>query len=229
MLPYITAHSGCENTPDNTLESVRAGIALGADFVEVDVRLDPDGVPRLTHDMPAGYAGLPLLEDALRLAAAGGVGVNCDLKESAALDAALALGEGCGLSPARLAFSGDVPVERLLKEPDIARRATILLNSEVACAYMAGTEELTRAEQSLFLAARPDELAQLLHDTGARALNAPYQAFPGMLLRGLRACGVALSLWTVNDEAALSRLLREDLMNITTRTPRAALRLRAAL
>ena len=59
MLPYITAHSGCEGTPDNSLESVRAGVDLGADFVEVDVRLDPEGTPRLTHDMPAAYdAGL---------------------------------------------------------------------------------------------------------------------------------------------------------------------------
>ncbi len=50
MLPYITAHSGCENTPENSMESVRTGIALGADFVEVDVRLDPKGTPRLMKE-----------------------------------------------------------------------------------------------------------------------------------------------------------------------------------
>ena len=229
MHPYITAHSGCDNTPDNSLESVRRGIALGADFVEVDVRLDPNGVPRLTHDMPAAFDALPTLEEALRLAAEGGVGVNCDLKESAALDAALALGEACGLGPGRLAFSGDVPVARLLAEPDIARRATILLNSEILCAHMAGTDTLTRAEQSLYIAAHPDQVRELLAGTGARALNAPYQALPLMLLRGLRACGVALSLWTVNDEADQRRLLQENLLNITTRNVRSALALRAAL
>ena len=229
MHPYITAHSGCDNTPDNSLESVRRGIALGADFVEVDVRLDPNGVPRLTHDMPAAFDALPTLEDALRLAAEGGVGVNCDLKESAALDAALALGEACGLDSGRLAFSGDVPVARLLAEPDIARRGTILLNSEILCAHMAGTDTLTRAEQSLFIAAHPDQVRELLAGTGARALNAPYQALPLMLLRGLRACGVALSLWTVSDQAALRQLLGEDLFNITTRTVGDALRLRGGV
>ena len=229
MHPYITAHAGSENTPDNTLESVLAASRLGADFVEVDVRLDAHGVPRLTHDTPGDFAGCPRLEDALRAIAAGGCGVNCDLKESEALDAALALGEACGLSPARLVFSGDVPIARLLDEPDIARRATIFLNSEIICAHMAGTDGLTRAEQSLYLAAHPDEVCGLLRETGARALNAPYLAFPEMLLRGLRAHGIALSLWTVNDGEALERLLREDVLNITTRTVRDALRLRAGL
>ena len=34
----ITAHSGCEGTPENSLASIEKGIALGADCVEIDVR-----------------------------------------------------------------------------------------------------------------------------------------------------------------------------------------------
>lgn len=46
----ITAHSGFNNTPPNTLESVIVGMESGADFVEVDVRSTKDGLPVLFHD-----------------------------------------------------------------------------------------------------------------------------------------------------------------------------------
>ena len=49
-LPLVTAHSGCENTPENSLESMVAGIAAGADTVEIDVRATRDGTPILMHD-----------------------------------------------------------------------------------------------------------------------------------------------------------------------------------
>ena len=46
----ITAHSGCNNTTPNSLESIIAGMKSGADFVEVDVRTTKDGLPVLFHD-----------------------------------------------------------------------------------------------------------------------------------------------------------------------------------
>ena len=227
MRPYITAHSGCEGTPDNSLESVRAGVDLGADFVEVDVRLDPEGTPRLTHDMPAAYDGLPTLEEAFRVvAAAPGCGINCDLKEGEALEPVLALADRCGLSPEKLAFSGAVPLPLLLREPQIARRAAFFLNSEVVCAHLTGDESLSREAQYRYAVGHVPEMAALLRRAGARALNAPYQGVPAPLLRAFRAAGVPLSLWTVNDPDSLARLMREDLFNITTRALRDALRLR---
>ncbi|MDQ6419407.1 glycerophosphodiester phosphodiesterase [Paenibacillus sp. LHD-117] len=48
--PLITAHTGCMGEPDNTAGSARAGIALGADIVEDDIRVTRDGVPVLFHD-----------------------------------------------------------------------------------------------------------------------------------------------------------------------------------
>ncbi len=227
MLPYITAHSGCENTPDNSIESVRTGIALGADFVEVDVRLDPNGIPRLTHDMPAAYDSLPTLEEAFHVvAAAPRCGINCDLKESDALLPALTLAENCGLCPERLVFSGSTPIPLLLAEPQIARRATFYLNSEFVCAYLMGDSSLSWEAQFRHIAGHTADVAALLKRAGAKALNAPYQGVPAPLLKDLRGAGVQLSLWTVNDPENLSRLMKEDVLNITTRTVRDALRLR---
>jgi len=46
----ICAHTGCENSQPNTLESLLAGLQSGAEMVEVDVRGTKDGVAVLLHD-----------------------------------------------------------------------------------------------------------------------------------------------------------------------------------
>lgn len=48
--PFITAHTGCMETLDNTLDAVRRGIELGADIVEDDIRVTKDGIAVLAHD-----------------------------------------------------------------------------------------------------------------------------------------------------------------------------------
>ncbi len=47
----VIAHRGNSmHAPENTLESLHQGVALGADGLEFDVRLSADGVPVLMHD-----------------------------------------------------------------------------------------------------------------------------------------------------------------------------------
>lgn len=48
--PLITAHTGCMNTPPNSIQSVLEGVKTGADIIEVDVRATKDGVVVLLHD-----------------------------------------------------------------------------------------------------------------------------------------------------------------------------------
>ncbi|NOZ56206.1 MAG: glycerophosphodiester phosphodiesterase family protein [Calditrichaeota bacterium] len=48
---YVIAHRGAhKGIPENTLPAYQKAIELGADFVEVDVRLTADGVPVSLHD-----------------------------------------------------------------------------------------------------------------------------------------------------------------------------------
>ena len=48
---FVVAHRGASAyEPENTLRSVRRAIEMGADAVEVDVRLSADGVPVVIHD-----------------------------------------------------------------------------------------------------------------------------------------------------------------------------------
>src|SRR5262245_43462516 len=49
--PAIVAHRGASSTrPENTTASFEEAIALGAQIVELDVRLSLDGVPVVMHD-----------------------------------------------------------------------------------------------------------------------------------------------------------------------------------
>ena len=107
-LPPIIGHRGARATaPENTLAGLRRAAALGARWVEVDVRLTADGVPVLLHDATlerttTGHgplaattlaelehwdagAGEPVPTLAAFLAAAlgFGIGVNLELKVDA--------------------------------------------------------------------------------------------------------------------------------------------------
>lgn len=51
MPPVIIAHrTSPRDAPENSLEGIRRSAELGADYVEVDVRLTRDGVPVMLHD-----------------------------------------------------------------------------------------------------------------------------------------------------------------------------------
>ena len=53
----ITAHSGCDETPENSLEFLRTALQSEADAVEVDVRKNGEG---------RDYRGLPSQNDWIR-------------------------------------------------------------------------------------------------------------------------------------------------------------------
>lgn len=48
--PKLIAHTGCEGTRHNSLESCEAGMKAGAPIIEVDVRVTKDNVAVLQHD-----------------------------------------------------------------------------------------------------------------------------------------------------------------------------------
>ncbi len=225
----ITAHSGCEGTPDNSISSIETGIALGADCAEVDIRMDARGRLWLTHDLPEMFDSLVPLEEAFALVRESGVAVNCDLKEYGALLPALSLAEKCGIRREQLFFSGSVDPALLRARADIARRSRIFLNSEELVRDLTGEGPPDRAGQTAVLLANADLAAERLRALGAEALNAPYKFMPDELIASLRARNVALSLWTLNNESALREYMAKDLLNITTRCLSAALTVRSAL
>lgn len=222
----ITAHSGCENTPENSMESVRKGISLGADCVEIDIHMDEKGALFLSHDAKVDYTHAVPLQQALSAIAQSSVAVNCDLKEKRVLYRVLDMAEKCSVPRERLIFSGSVDIALLLKDPQIARRVRIFLNSEEICYWLAPELPDERWTHTRYLTDEAGKTAAFLRELGVEALNAPYKYATDTWMEAMGREGVALSLWTVNDEEDQKRLLCKDIQNLTTRSVGTALRLR---
>lgn len=77
----VTAHSGCNGTQANTLESLLQAIKTGADIVEIDVLDDENGTVIIAHDYESGKE-YPTFEEALKLIkdSSDTVKVNVDIK-----------------------------------------------------------------------------------------------------------------------------------------------------
>ena len=193
----ITAHAGAEDTPANTMESIRILADCGADAIEVDVRL-LNGVPVMTHDAPGEHCE-PLLDCLAELARHDGLRVNLDMKEPGQTAAVAGLVRESGMS-GRTILTGGVTDGELSE----ARNAGM----EVWCNPDAAPGDAPLNER---VAAR-----------GLEVINLSYRDVDEALLREPQR----LSVWTVNEEADLRRFLAAGVRNITTRRPLLALRLR---
>lgn len=236
-MPIITAHSGCENTPADSMESLRLAADCGAEAAEVDVRADQVGVLRLSHDRKetqAEYAGCVPLERALSFAAERSLGLNLDVKEPWVIRDALALAKRCGIPRERLWVSGGVTPEQLVRDPALNASARFYLNIEEIFKYLFFQE---RGHEALAdfaglmtdpwrytthwmedLPARAEAVKRIWRASGAEGLNIPYWHVDAAALSAF--ADVPLSIWTVDDEAVARRLLRNpsrNIVNLTTR------------
>ena len=208
MKTQITAHTGAEGRPDNSLEFVSYALACGADALEVDVRRLPGGALAIGHD---GVG-----EEAPRMTAARpGIRINCDLKEPGLEAAVCRLAEEAGLG-GRLILSGTVNAAAAVPG------AEVYLNMEeyVPDLYLKYREipnfELEAAET----------IAAVCRQAGIATVNIYQGLVTRRLAETLARAGVGLSVWTVNDSWELNWFLGLGVRNITTRRPVLALELR---
>lgn len=193
----ITAHSGAENTVDNTLESIRVMADCGADIIEIDVRVY-EGALVMSHDEPEGP--VDSLEDAFNIVREHpGLKMNIDLKQHGIVCTVAELAEKCGVAD-RLLFTGCVGEEDI----SVAREKnlTIWYNNDAmseSADWIAGIKEL-----------------------GFDTLN----LYWGDVSEKLYAHADKLSVWTVDGESLLRRFLEAGVKSITTRLPRLAIKLR---
>lgn len=130
MHTMITAHSGCEGRPDNSLEYVQYALHCGADALEVDVHPKDDGF-YISHDPSDGAH--PDLKDVFSLIRGSGVKVNCDLKHPGIEHAVLTLAQACGVDE-QLIFSGSVSLEAI-QDPAIRCRTFWNIESAMPALY----------------------------------------------------------------------------------------------
>lgn len=204
----ITAHSGCEGRPDNSLEYVRYALGCGADALEVDVHRGSGGF-YISHDPSEDPC--PGLKEVFALVRKGGVAINCDLKEPGLEREVLDLACSCGIA-GQLVFSGTVSAEAMAEE-EIRKRTFWNVENAVPSfweQYKAGIpfarEDVRRAAESC-------------RKHGAGVVNVYYGFCTPEMLAVFREYGVGVSAWTVDDPEEARRLLAEGVRNITSRRP----------
>lgn len=247
-IPLITAHSGCEGTPQDHMDTVELALALGTEVVEMDVRRAQDHVLRISHDALSleEYALKPTLEEVFRRIRDTQLKINCDVKEPGALEEIFRLAEEANLGKDRLILSGCTSPEQLARDPSLTRKATVLLNLEELLKFFYMAEGLPGWDEEFLrlmsnpwgiLRAVPEpldylhfhldkivEFAKLLQVDG---INLPYWCLTDRLAEAFRESGIFFSVWTVNEPDRIRRCIRLGAGNITTRAVRTALETRA--
>ena len=245
-IPYITAHSGCENTPRDSMDSIEQAIQAGADIVEMDIRRAPDGVLRISHNQleQTNDGEKPTLESVFLRLKDTPLALNCDLKEQCVLYEMLDMASSLGFGKERLILSGCTSPEQLARDPSLSERAQIYLNIEEILKFIYLTERQDGYDSRFTeLMVTPwsfldtfeltDErlekivlFAQVLHICG---INLPVRHLTGRTVEIFRTSGTAISVWTVNDAETLERCIRSGVRNITTLAPRLAIAIRQQL
>ena len=199
----ITAHSGCEKTPDNSREHILAAIASGAEMIEVDVRQAADGTLYLSHDVPEDVSVRPLLKELFELVAPQeNLEMNLDVKTEGLIEPVMALAKEYDLA-SRIVFTGACNDDRML-------------------ANSLGAEMWRSVWDKALLQQGIDDNAK----DGSPYLNVYFGMVSEEAEESLRAIGSSFSAWTVNEEEKIRRFLEMGIANITTRTPVLAMKLR---
>ena len=199
----VTAHTGCEETEDNSLDSLRKGYESGADIVEIDLNFTSNGEAVLSHDEP--QSGCVTLDEAFALIAElPDLKVNVDCKSVANLKVVTELAKKHRISD-RIFYTGireeNIKVVRE-QTPDIA----YWLNFDV------DAEKNTDEEYLLSLAKKTREV-------GAVGININYGTCSKQLVDVFHNEGLLVSIWTVNKKLDMIKTISFCADNITTRQP----------
>jgi len=244
--PLRIAHRGASaEAPENTLASVRAAVAQGCDFVEVDVQRTKDGALVLFHDRTtldrttniqrvfpgrrrATVAQLTLAE--LRSLEVGswfapqyaGEPVATLAEVLAVLD-----GTGCGLL---VEVKSAAPAYHLADDLLALLRGMPLVTAGLVAQRRLLVQSFDHAEMARLKALEPSLPVGLLGkppratlpDLGrwADMVNPHHAAVEASYLSAVRDAGMASLLWTVNSRTSMSRALRLAPDGIITDRPR---------
>lgn len=200
----VTAHTGCMETEENSIESMEKGIANGAKTVEFDVRFDNSGTPVLSHDEPAG--GEVTLDEAFKfLSEHAEIKANVDLKSTENLAEVQNLAEKNGVID-RIFFTGvnESFVSAVKKDcPEIK----YYLNMNV---------DKKKADDREYILSLVSEVK----NQGAIGINFDKGSATKLLCDVFRENGLLVSIWTVNKEAEMHKILNFAPDNITTKEPK---------
>lgn len=221
--PVVVGHRGASAyVTDNTIEGFEAAARLGADWVELDVRLSSDGVAVLSHDPETGDGsvvattsaaeladqGLTTFADALSTIEALGVGVDVEVKGLpgepgydeglAVADEAVAVLDEAGLT---------VPFVVSSFNPSILDRVRTLTGNAVATVriFPAGGDAAVLAPQVVA--------------DGDDGVAVEFEGLTADDIGAYRAEDLPVWVWTVDDPADAERFVAAGAEAIITNEP----------
>lgn len=242
----VVAHRGASATePENTLAAFDAALAVGADAVELDVRLTSDGVPVVLHDpdVSAATDGSGLvhemtLVEVKRLDASGGRGARQEVPTLA--EALETIGERGGVDleiknlPGEPAF--DSPHEAVLRAALKALEASAFRGPVLMTSFNWLTIELSKQlapeiPTGFLTIAAIDANAALVyarrngHDFVLPQTPALLDAGEELVAEAHRD-GVRVGTWVADDEPVLETLFSWGVDAIACNDPAAAIAVR---
>lgn len=242
--PLRVGHRGAAALePENTLRSLRRAAELGCDLVEFDVlRLDDgtlvlahsDDLLEVSHGAAAGCVRrlrlaalreiapeLPTLDEALELVGGLGVGAHVDLKGQGHEEQTAVAIRRHGLLRRAVVSSASAASLRALAaaEPRLARGLT----------YPVDRRGVTRRRPLVPLAALalvclgrvlPPRVARMVERAQASALMLHHGVVSRAAVERAHTLGAAIFAWTVDEPAALERVLAAGVDAVITNDPR---------
>lgn len=237
-MTMITAHSGCEGTAPNSREFLLHALTTGADALEIDIRRSPDGILILSHDSVGQDTAFITLEEAFGIVRDSEMQINCDLKTYHLEEDVLKTAAAAGIAKERLIFTGSVTdcmhVMQSMRTGEELSGIRIFINAEELIpgfydpflAYRRAQAETPTEKMLAEARAAFRQLTERCLLAGMDVININYRVCTDDLFRLCRESGIGLSVWTVDQAEDMSRMMREGVMNLTTREPSGALKIR---
>lgn len=201
----ITAHTGAYNTQMNTLEFVETAVKNNPQVIELDIRKRPDGTLVMSHDIVVTNNDGVKLESAFMLLQGTDIQINLEIKEMRVLN---------DLYPLLLNYN-------LAEQSFLTGIETYNVKSvkESACAQMPYYLNYMPKKTSLFSDSYRQKLIDMLEEAGAVGINCNYKYANSQLSSLLHTKGYKLSVWTIDKERAVKKMLVISPDNITTKNP----------
>ena len=199
----ITAHTGCMDTKQNSRESMKTGAASGANIIEFDLRTNQKDELVLSHDEPKG--GEVLLGEAFALLSSfSNIKANVDIKATECLEKVYPLAKENGVED-KIFYTG---VKDEFVEPVKTKSPEILYFLNVKVSKL-------KNKNKAYLSS----LVEKVQNAGAIGINFNYKSASKELVEVFHENGLLVSIWTVDDEKNMYKILSFGPDNITTRHP----------
>jgi glycerophosphoryl diester phosphodiesterase len=206
--------------PENTLASIEAAIEYHLDLVEVDVVAHANAL-RLAHSPAEVRDESPTLDEALALLARADAGVMVDLKSRGIERSAVETLREHNLLDRAVVASFHAASLRAVKEVEPASTTGFSYPFDRAgISERAAFEPLIRVGLSGLRRALPARIARMLARAQADALVVHHALVSRTLVDRCHGRDAAVLAWTIEDDAALARVLAAGVDGVIANDPR---------